>query len=110
MASHRIVIILVLTLLAMLETTRLTVTIETTVTTVATIATWTAVATITAVTTLWTRSTLTLYVSFRFRQQGTMREFVFSGLRVNLHQFHLNLVTLLDTSLFDCLKTFPIDF
>ena len=87
---------------AMLITTRLTSwTLTTTLMTV--VATWTTL------TTLWTWTTLTLYITLRLLHQYTMRELVLTSLRINLHQLHLDLVAFLDTSLFNCLKTLPVD-
>ena len=69
----------------------------------------TIITTTTTLTALWTWTTLTLYVTLRLLHQHTMRELVLASLRINLHQLHLDLVTFLDASLFNCLKTLPIN-
>ena len=66
----------------------------------------TTTATLTALRT-WT--TLTLYITLWLLHQHTMRKFVLASLRINLHQLHLDLVAFLDASLFNCLKTLPIN-
>ena len=78
----------------MFATTVTTLTTLTTRTTIATFATWT---------------TLTLYVTLGFREQNAVRELVLTSLRVDLHELHLDLVAFLDASLFDCLKTLPVN-
>ena len=59
--------------------------------------------------TLWTWTTLTLNITLWLFHQHTVRELVLASLRINLHQLHLDLVTFLDASLFNCLKTLPIN-
>ena len=79
-------------------------------TTIATIGT-----TVSAVTTLRTLTALatftgrTLNVTFGLLDQYTVRELVLTRLRVDLQQFHLDLVAFLDTSLLDGLKALPVD-
>ena len=88
----------------------------------ATLGALTAVATVTTLATLWTVATLTtvgvltalptgrtLDITLGLLNKHTMRELVLTCLRVNLKEFHLNVVTLLDTSLFDGLKALPVN-
>ena len=63
----------------------------------------------TALTTLWTGTALTLYEAFWFRKEHTTGKLVLASLGINLKEFHLNLVTLFDASLFHCLKTLPVN-
>lgn len=51
---------------------------------------------------------LMLYISFRFRNENTVGEFVFTGLRVDFHQFHFDLVAFLYSGILYGLKTFPV--
>jgi hypothetical protein len=80
-----------------------------TTTTVATI--WTTVTTLAI--TLWALTTLTtgrtLNIIGRLLNQYTMRELVLTCLRINLQELNLNVVALLDTSLFNGLKALPVD-
>ena len=94
---ERVVEVARLTMLAVLTTT------------VATLATLTARTTLTAVATLATRTALTLYISLRLLEKHAVRELVLASLRVDLHELHLDLVAFLDASLFNCLKTLPVD-
>ena len=74
--------------------------------------TWTTLAALrtwTTLTALRTWTTLTLYITLWLLHQYTMRELVLTSLRINLHQLHLDLVAFLDASLFNCLKTLPVD-
>ena len=91
-----------LLLITMLVTTWLTS--WTLTTTLMTIITTTA-----TLTTLWTWTTLTLLIALWLLHQHTVRKLVLTSLRINLHQLHLDLVAFLDASLFNCLKTLPID-
>ena len=80
-----------------------------TITTISTIRT-----TVTTLTTLRALTTLTacgtLYIVGRLLNQNTMRQLVLACLRINFQQLHLNLVTFLDTSILNGLKTLPVDF
>ncbi len=69
----------------------------------------TIITTTATLTTLRAWTTLTLYITLWLLHQYTMRKFVLASLRINLHQLHLDLVAFLDTSLFNCLKTLPIN-
>lgn len=60
-------------------------------------------------TTLGPWATLTFYVTFRFRQEHTAREFVLTGLGIDFQQLHSELITFLNTGVFYRLKAFPID-
>ena len=60
--------------------------------------------------TLWTRTALTLYISFWFRNQNTMRELLFTCLRIYLHHHNGNLVTLFQTRSLNSLKALPVYF
>ena len=93
-------------------------TVLTTVATLTAITTVTTIrATVTTVTitlrTLTTLATLTtsrtLYIVGGLLDQHTVRELVLAGLRINLKELHLDLVTFLDTSLLDSLKALPVD-
>ena len=88
--GQRIMILVV----AMLRTARLTAVDATIVVTVAiaSLATWTAF----AVATLAARTALTLLIAFWFRNEHAVREFILARLGVYLHELHLNLVTLVD--------------
>ena len=68
-----------------------------------------SVATTTTVGTLRTRTALTLYISLWFRDQHAVTELVLTGLRINLKEFHGDLVTFLQTSLLNSLQTLPVD-
>ena len=63
----------------------------------------------TTLTALRTWTTLTLNITLWLLHQHTVRELVLASLRINLHQLHLDLVAFLDASLFNCLKTLPIN-
>jgi hypothetical protein len=82
-------------------------------TTLAAVTALTSFTTVTTLATLWTLTALTtgrsLYVVSRFLNQYTMRELVLTCLRINLKELHLNVVTLLDTSLLNGLKTLPVN-
>ena len=69
----------------------------------------TIITTTATLTALRTRTTLTLYITLWLLHQYTMRKFVLASLRINLHQLHFDLVAFLDASLFNCLKTLPIN-
>ena len=62
-----------------------------------------------ALTTLATRTTRALLVAFRFRLQHTVGELVLARLRVDLHQLHLDLVALVETSVLNGVQTVPVD-
>ena len=65
---------------------------------------WTTVAALTTLGALTALTTLTgraLYITLGLLDQHTVRKFVLTGLRVDLQQFHLDLVTLLDAGLLD---------
>ena len=94
---ERVVEVARLTMLAVLTTT------------VAALTTLTTRTTLTAVATLATRTAFTLYISLRLLEKHAVRELVLASLRVDLHELHLDLVTFLDASLFNCLKTLPVD-
>ncbi len=91
---ERVVEVARLTMLAVLTTA------------VATLTTLTARTTLTA---LATRTALTLYISLRLLEKHAVRELVLASLRVDLHELHLDFVAFLDASLFNCLKTLPVD-
>ena len=95
----------VLTTVATLTAITTVTTIRATVTAV-TITLWalTALATLTTLTT-----SRTLYIVGGLLDQHTVRELVLAGLRINLKELHLDLVTFLDTSLLDSLKALPVD-
>lgn len=61
-----------------------------------------------ALTTLATRTTRAL-PAFRFRFQHTVGELVLARLRVDLHQLHLDLVALVETSVLNGVQTVPVD-
>ena len=78
--------------------------------------TWTALATLRTRTTLAALRTLatltagrTLHVALGLVDEHTMRELVFTGLRVNLKELHADLVAFLDASLLDGLQTLPVN-
>lgn len=78
----------------------------------ATLRTRTALTTLwtgTTLATFWTGTALTLYEAFWFRKEHTTGKLVLASLGINLKEFHLNLVTLFDASLFHCLKTLPVN-
>ena len=80
--------------------------------TLTTLWTWTTLATLwtrTTLTTLWTWTTLTLNEVCWLLYENTMRELVLTSLRIDFEELNLNLVTLLDTCLFNCLKTLPVN-
>ena len=82
----------------------------TTVTAITTLTTVTAFSTLRALTALSALATGgTLHVTLGLLNQHTVRELVLTSLRVDLQQFHLDLVTLLDTSLLNGLKALPVD-
>src|SRR5574344_496527 len=88
-----------------------TLSARTTITTVRTLATWTTVTTITSVTTLWALTTCgTLYIVSWLLEQSTTGQFIFTGLRIDFHQFYLDLIAFLDTSFLNCFQTFPVYF
>ena len=62
-----------------------------------------------ALSTLGTGTALALHITLGLLNEDTAREYELSGLWVNLQEFYLQLVTLLDTSLFHCLQTLPGD-
>ena len=64
----------------------------------------------TTLTTLWTWTTLTLYISLWLWNKNLVRELILTSLRIDFEELNCDLVTLLDTSLFNCLKTLPVDF
>ena len=90
--------------------TMVTMMIAMTLTTVSTIRT-----TIFAITTLWALTTLatltgrTLYITLGLLDKHAVRELVLTSLRIDLKELHLDLVTLLDTSLLDSLKALPVN-
>ena len=57
-----------------------------------------------------TLTALSFSIAFWFGLKHAVREFVFASLWVYLHQFHLDLVTLLYTSVLHCFKALPFDF
>ena len=85
-----------------LETLAVALRTRTTLTTLGTL-------TIAALTTLRTRTTLTLHISLGLRDEHAVRELVLTSLGINLKQLHGNLVTFLQTSLFDGLQTLPVN-
>ena len=92
----------------MLTTLRTLTTV--TIATVATIrTTLTAISTLRALTTLATVTGRTFHVTLGFLDQHTVAEFVFTRLRVNLQQLHLDLVTLLDAGFLNGLEALPVD-
>jgi hypothetical protein len=79
---------------------------------ITTLWTWTTLAALwtrTTLATLWTWTTLTLNIVSRLLYEYTMRELVLTSLRVDFEELNGNLVTLLDTCLFYCLKTLPVN-
>ena len=89
-----------------------TLTALSTVTTVSALWTLTAV---TALSALWTLTAFTtftcgtLHIALGLLNQHTVTQLVLAGLRVNLQQFYLNLVTLFDTCLLDGLQALPVN-
>lgn len=78
------------------------------------VATWTTLAALLTVVAMWTTlavvaawATWTLLVAFWLLEQHAMRELVFAGLRINLKQLDLDVVTLLDSSLLYGLQALP---
>lgn len=77
--------------------------------------TWTTIATVTTLTavttlaTLWTWTTLALYITLGLLEKHAARELELAGLRIDVNKLNLKLVTLLDASLLDSLKTLPVD-
>jgi hypothetical protein len=104
-----LLLVLLRSLLLILRTRTTLSTVAMTLTTVTTIGT--TVATISALRTLTTLTTtlLRLYIALGLLDEHTMREFVLARLRIDLKEFHLNMVTLLDTSLLDSLEALPVN-
>ena len=101
--SHWVVEV-VLLFVAMLKATWLT-----------TVALWaltalSALRTLATLSALWAWTALTLYVSLWFRDEHAVRQLVLACLRVNLKEFHLDLVAFFQTSLFNSFKTLPVYF
>ena len=67
-----------------------------------------AVTTVAVVITAWTA--LTLYITFRFLYQNTVRKLILSCLRVDLKELNLNLVAFLYAGFFYCFEALPVDF
>jgi hypothetical protein len=76
-----------------------------TLTTIVMIRTWTTFSALWAL----TATLLWLYVSLRLLYENTVRKLELTCLRINFEQLDGNLVTLLDTSLFDSLQTLPVN-
>ena len=73
---------------------------------------WTLAAfwTFPALSTLWTGTAFALYIALGLLEQDAAAQLELAGLGVNLQELHLQLVALLDASLFDGLKALPVDF
>ena len=100
MLSHGIVIVFAESLFTVLETTILALWAVAIIVAAIIVAIATLVV-VAALTTLRTRTTLTLHISLGFRDEHTVREFVLACLGVNLEQFHIDLITLFEASLFN---------
>ena len=106
-----IYIVAVIELVAeILRSLSIVVVLEATGTTLATVvAAFATGTTLTTIATLTTRTTLTLDIALRLVDEHTVRELVLTGLRIDLEQLHLDLVTFLDASLLDRLEALPSD-
>jgi hypothetical protein len=81
-----------------------------TFTTLTTLATLGTVSTLRTLGTLRARTALALNITLGFLEEDTARELVLSSLGVNFQKFNLKFIAFLDTCLFDCFQSLPINF
>lgn len=68
-----------------------------------------AITTWATLTTFRTWTTLAFYVAFGLRQERTTREFVLPGLGIDFQKLHAQLVTFLDSGVFNSIEALPIN-